>query len=45
VRIADSDLIAGDVDQIELPPLTSETPLAQVPGFGARLEQIGQMFL
>jgi two-component system sensor histidine kinase ChvG len=48
VRIADSDLIAGDVDQAELPPITdqSETPLSRVQGFtrGA-MEQIGQIFL
>ncbi|WP_421856464.1 stimulus-sensing domain-containing protein [Oceanicaulis sp.] len=48
VRIADSDLIAGDVDQAELPPITdqSETPLSRVQGFtrGA-MEQIGQIIL
>lgn len=48
VRIADSDLIAGDVDQAELPPISdqSETPLSRVQGFtrGA-MEQIGQIFL
>lgn len=48
VRIADSDLIAGDVDQAELPPITdqSETPLSRVQGFTrAAMEQIGQIFL
>ncbi|VXC93533.1 MULTISPECIES: sensor histidine kinase [Oceanicaulis] len=48
VRIADSDLIAGDVDQIELPPLDGrpDTPLTALQNASRSLmEQIGQMFL
>ena len=48
VRIADSDLIAGDVDQIELPPLGDQpdTPISMVQGFSRSImERTGQLFL
>ena len=48
VRIADSDLIAGDVDQIELPPLDDQpdTLIAKLQDLSRGLmERIGQLFL
>lgn len=48
VRIADSDLIAGDVDQIELPPLDEQrdSPFSKIQDVSRSIkETIGQMFL
>lgn len=48
IRIADSDLIAGEVDQIPLPPLEddAETPIERARGFGHSLmEHAGEIFL